>query len=317
MVRRRHGRPIGIADSPAQRGGQEIQRHIMFITKSDPDQGKGLELAKSGNLTPCRGCPFCPAGDTVQSACQLHRGHPRERAGPHVTQRPWDSGAPRSPRWSWTRRTAMDPRPRPPSPASLIRFRRPLLRRHPAGGASAHFQIRVSNRALAPLAPVAFGRSRRGGPADAGQPRPGTLRAGLVEQTPAGPYKAEIYGMAVKGHPGAWAGKASPEPGGLTGPISPGPCGPGSALSAGPHAARTCNFAAGSRARTGVVRPPGGTVRFGDAAAARCGEHCRVTRRRQGRSAVNSGGGRVLKLTQSASGGMLAARLAGRLNGPR
>ena len=52
-----------------------------------------------------------------------------------------------------------------------------------------------------------------------------------------------------------------------------------------------------------VVRPPGGTVRFGDAAAARCGEHCRVTRHRQGRSAVNSGGGRVLNLTQSASGG--------------
>jgi len=60
-------------------------------------------------------------------------------------------------------------------------------------------------------------------------------------RTPAGTYKAEIYGIAVKGHPGAWAGKASPEPGGLTGPISPGPCGPGSALSAGPHTARTCS----------------------------------------------------------------------------
>jgi hypothetical protein len=40
---------------------------------------------------------------------------------------------------------------------------------------------------------------RRGGPVDAGQPRPGTLRAGLVDQTPAGNYKAEICGIAVKG----------------------------------------------------------------------------------------------------------------------
>ena len=68
-----------------------------------------------------------------------------------------------------------------PSPAAavtrfLIRFGRPLLRRRPAGGASAHFQIRIGNQpVLAPLPPGrAFGRSRRGGPADAGQPRPGT-----------------------------------------------------------------------------------------------------------------------------------------------
>lgn len=84
-----------------------------------------------------------------------------------------------------------------PSPAAavtrfLIRFGRPLLRRRPAGGASAHFQIRIGNEpVLAPLAPGrAFGRSRRGGPADAGQPRPGTLRAGLVDQTPAGTCRA-------------------------------------------------------------------------------------------------------------------------------
>jgi hypothetical protein len=86
-----------------------------------------------------------------------------------------------------------------PSPATavtrfLIRFGRPLLRRRPAGGASAHFQIRIrigNQPVLAPLAPGrAFGRSRRGGPADAGQPRPGTLRAGLVDQTPAGTYRA-------------------------------------------------------------------------------------------------------------------------------
>jgi hypothetical protein len=34
---------------------------------------------------------------------------------------------------------------------------------------------------------------------------------------PAGTYKAEIYGIAVKGHPGAWAGTASPEPAVLPG----------------------------------------------------------------------------------------------------
>jgi hypothetical protein len=70
-----------------------------------------------------------------------------------------------------------------------------------------------------------------------------------------------------------------------------------------------------SRARTGVVRPPGGTVRFGDAAAAWCGEHCRVVRDRRGRSAVNSGGPRT-KTHSVGQRGMLAARLAGRLDGP-
>ncbi len=40
MVRWRHGRPIGIADLPAQRGGQEIPQHMMFIAKSGPDQGQ-------------------------------------------------------------------------------------------------------------------------------------------------------------------------------------------------------------------------------------------------------------------------------------
>jgi hypothetical protein len=36
MVRWRHGRPIGIADLPAQRGGQEIPRHMLCIAKSSP-----------------------------------------------------------------------------------------------------------------------------------------------------------------------------------------------------------------------------------------------------------------------------------------
>ena len=46
-----------------------------------------------------------------------------------------------------------------PSPATtvtrfLIRFGRPLLRRRPAGGASAHFQIRIGNQpVLAPVGP--------------------------------------------------------------------------------------------------------------------------------------------------------------------
>ena len=40
MVRWRHGRPIGIADLPAQRGGQQIPRHMLFIAESSSDQGQ-------------------------------------------------------------------------------------------------------------------------------------------------------------------------------------------------------------------------------------------------------------------------------------
>lgn len=52
-----------------------------------------------------------------------------------------------------------------PSPATavtrfLIRFGRPLLRRRPAGGASAHFQIRIGNQPV--LAPLAPGRASAG-----------------------------------------------------------------------------------------------------------------------------------------------------------
>jgi hypothetical protein len=161
----------------------------------------------------------------------------------------------------------------------------------------------------------AFGRSRRGGPVDAGQPRPGTLRAGLTDQTPAGTYKAEICGIAVKGirerGPGRPHGRRV---------VLPGRSALGHAGQAQLHprvrTPRERVVRGRSRARTGVVRPPGGTVRFGDTAAARCGEHCWVTRHRQGRSAVTSGGGRVLKLTQPASRDA-RGRLAGCLNGPR
>ncbi len=135
-------------------------------------------------------------------------------------------------------------------------------------------------------------------------------------RTPAGTYKAEIYGIAVKGHPGAWAGKASPEPGGLTGPISPGPCGPGSALSAGPHTARTCSSrpvpapaARWSGRQAGlsgsVMRlPPGGGTLSGNPPPP--GPECSQFGRWP-RTKTHSVGQR----------GMLAARLAGRLNGPR
>jgi hypothetical protein len=48
MVPWRHGRPIGIADLPAQRGGQEILRHMLFIAESSSDQGpkKGCQISK-------------------------------------------------------------------------------------------------------------------------------------------------------------------------------------------------------------------------------------------------------------------------------
>jgi hypothetical protein len=36
MVRRRHGRPIGIADLTAQRGGQKISGHMLFIADEWP-----------------------------------------------------------------------------------------------------------------------------------------------------------------------------------------------------------------------------------------------------------------------------------------
>jgi hypothetical protein len=66
-------------------------------------QKKSVNLVKGGHFSTLPRCPFCPAGDTVQPTCQLHLGHPRERAEPHVTQRHWDSSAPRSSRWSWIR----------------------------------------------------------------------------------------------------------------------------------------------------------------------------------------------------------------------
>ena len=57
----------------------------------------------------------------------------------------------------------MEPSPATAGTRFLIRFGRPLLRRRPAGGASAHFQIRVGNQpALAPLA-----RSPSAGPGGA------------------------------------------------------------------------------------------------------------------------------------------------------
>ena len=84
-------------------------------------------------------------------------------------------------------RTAMEPSPAAAVTRFLIRFGRPLLRRRPAGGASAHFQIRIGNQpVLAPLAPGRASAGPGGAVRLTGQPRPGTLRAGLVDQTPAG-----------------------------------------------------------------------------------------------------------------------------------
>ena len=82
---------------------------------------------------------------------------------------------------------------------------------------------------------------------------------------------------------------------------------------------RTCSSPRpGSRARTGVVRPPGPrSVRFGDAAAARCGEHCRVNPPPPPPECSQFGRWPGTRTHSVGQRGILAARLAGRLNRPR
>jgi hypothetical protein len=147
-------------------------------------------------------------------------------------------------------RTAMEPSPAAAVTRFLIRFGRSLLQRRPAGGFEE--ERRATGLPVCVLRdgqdPAGEGRIRR-------RPMPADFRASGSGDRPR-------------------RGASAHSPGPRRQPAGPGAPGPGRAFG---RSRRGGPVDAGqpaqgrSRARTGVVRPPGGTVRFGDAAAAWCG----------------------------------------------
>jgi hypothetical protein len=163
---------------------------MLFIAKSSPGSRskKILKFVKSGQSSTLPRVPFLPSGR--HSAVDLPTA---SRASPgtggasrHAA--PLGQRRPRSSRWSWTRRTAMEPSPA----AAVTRFTDPL-RTSPAPKTPGWRRERAlpdPHRQPAPWRP--WPRSPSAAPGRAvrltlASPAQGHLRAGLVEQTPAGP----------------------------------------------------------------------------------------------------------------------------------
>ncbi len=207
------GRPA-VRPARARRGREQHRPPQPGRGRVRGPPGRGADRA-GGDLTVVR--PGVIAGRGALAVGDAHPGPHADvsRAGRSRTRWPWRA-RPRSARTAaWARATIRRTRTWPstalrgtawhtswyttprfgnlyPGTGLIVDMGRPVtvtaVRVTLGPAAGAHFQIRVGNQpALAGHDPGrAFGRPRRGGPADAGQPGAGALRAGLVYQAAAG-----------------------------------------------------------------------------------------------------------------------------------